>query len=227
MAYRLARALAVFRDEINARWPNRDRASDGWIGDAAHASTQSDHNPWVKDSAGVGVVRAYDVDAGAGADVEIGLWLAEHVRNLGSAGHPALGRGSYVISARRIASPVSGWAWRAYTGDNPHTSHTHVSVSLDAAGYDSAQGWGIRTGSTPGPAPTPGARPTIRRGSTGDAVREAQRILNAWYSLLPQLAVDGDFGPATEDRVRHLQRAAGLTVDGVLGPQTWRRLLGG
>ncbi|SDD86875.1 peptidoglycan-binding domain-containing protein [Actinokineospora iranica] len=305
MGYRLARALAVFRDEVNTRWPNRDHASDGWIGDAAHATRNSDHNPWVKDGNGVGVVRAYDIDAGTGANTDIGLWLAEHVRTLGRAGHPALGNGSYVISARRIASPKSGWAWRAYTGNNPHTSHTHVSVSLAAGGYDSGQTWGITGGggtphpspapgarptirngargdavreaqqrlaahgfapgaadgvfgtrtveatkrfqtacgltadgiigprtwaalltAPPAPAPVPGQRPTIRRGTTGPAVSEAQRILNAWYPTMPRLAVDGAFGPSTEARVKHMQRAAGLAVDGIVGPATWRRLLG-
>jgi peptidoglycan hydrolase-like protein with peptidoglycan-binding domain len=305
MAYRLARALAVFRDEVNARWGGRDKASDGWIGDAAHASRQSDHNPWVRDGNGVGVVRAYDIDSGSGGNTEIGLWLAEHVRNLGRQGHPALGRGSYVISARRIASPASGWAWRKYTGANPHVSHTHVSVSLEISGFDSTRGWGVAgNGGTPAPGPggrpairhgsrgdavreaqqrlaghgfdpggadgifgaktstatkrfqgargltadgiigpktwdallaapppppppPPPSRPTIRRGSKGDAVRELQTILNAWYPNMSKLAVDGDFGPATEKRVRHMQRAAGLGVDGICGPQTWRKLLGG
>ncbi|MGH3863589.1 peptidoglycan-binding domain-containing protein [Actinokineospora sp.] len=78
----------------------------------------------------------------------------------------------------------------------------------------------------PTPAPT-SARPVIRRGAKGDAVREVQRILNAWYPALPRLVVDGDFGAATDARVRHMQRAAGLAVDGVVGPATWRRLLGG
>jgi peptidoglycan hydrolase-like protein with peptidoglycan-binding domain len=110
-------------------------------------------------------------------------------------------------------------------------SHTHVSVSLDQGGYDATQGWGIANGGTPTPTPTPtpnpGDRPTIRRGSKGDAVRELQRILNAWYPSLKQLAVDGDFGPATEARVKYMQQRAGLGVDGIVGPRTWGRLLGG
>ncbi|SDC72802.1 peptidoglycan-binding domain-containing protein [Actinokineospora iranica] len=226
MAYRLARALAVFRDEVNTRWPNRDHASDGWIGDAAHATRNSDHNPWVKDGAGVGVVRAFDVDSGPGGDTEIGLWVAEHVRTLGRAGHPALGNGSYVISARRIASPKSGWAWRAYTGSNPHVSHTHVSVSLAAGGYDSGQGWGIAGGggpTPPPPSPNPGGRPTIRQGSRGDAVREAQQRLAA-HGFDPGRA-DGAFGPRTREATRRFQSARGLTADGVIGPNTWGALL--
>lgn len=228
MTYRLARSLHVLREEINNRWPGRDKASDGWIGDPAHAARTSDHNPWIKDNYGVGVVRAFDADAGHGGDTGIGLTIAEHVRNLGRTGHPALGAGSYVISARRIASPVSGWAWRNYVG-NPHIAHTHVSVSLAQGGYDSAQAWGLSGAPTPPsvpPKPTPGARPTVRLGSSGPAVAELQRILNAWYPSLPRLAVDGKFGPKTDSRVRHLQQRAGLAVDGIAGPRTWAVLLG-
>lgn len=39
------------------------------------------------------------------------------------------------------------------------------------------------------------------------------------------LAVDGVFGPETEDRVRRFQQNWGLTVDGVVGPQTWPELV--
>jgi hypothetical protein len=33
------------RDQIDRRWPNRDKRSDGWIGDSDHAARKSDHNP--------------------------------------------------------------------------------------------------------------------------------------------------------------------------------------
>lgn len=62
------------------------------------------------------------------------------------------------------------------------------------------------------------AQPLLRRGSTGPAVRELQRVLAAWYPSL-RLAVDGDFGPMTEQAVKLLQKKAGITVDGVVGPQ--------
>lgn len=57
MSYYLAPSLAVLRAEINARWPGRDKASDGWIGDTAHQSTRSDHNPNSR-----GSVNAIDID---------------------------------------------------------------------------------------------------------------------------------------------------------------------
>lgn len=80
---------------------------------------------------------------------------------------------------------------------------------------------------TPAPAPTP-APPSpsstlLRRGSKGAKVSELQRVLNAWYPRL-RLAVDGDYGPATERAVRDMQRRAGITADGIAGPVTLGRL---
>ena len=44
------------RDQVNARFPKRDKRSDGWIGDAAHSERASMHNPVD------GVVFALDLD---------------------------------------------------------------------------------------------------------------------------------------------------------------------
>lgn len=66
--------------------------------------------------------------------------------------------------------------------------------------------------------------PAIRRGSRGDAVRTLQLTLNKWYPKLVPLVADGVFGPATEDRVRVMQRSRKLAVDGIVGPKTWREL---
>lgn len=70
------------------------------------------------------------------------------------------------------------------------------------------------------PAPTgipqvsPMGRPTLRRGSKGDAVAFVQR----WLGVKP---ADGAFGPITEAAVIRYQRRQGLTPDGVVGPATW------
>ena len=65
-------------------------------------------------------------------------------------------------------------------------------------------------------------QPTIRVGSTGHAVRRAQRALRRTPN--PGLVVDGVFGPATETAVKEFQHGAGLTADGVVGPLTWAAL---
>lgn len=112
------RALA----DADRRWPNRKRASDGIMGDAAHQARPSDHN----------VGNAVDVThdpAGPTGDE-----LAEL-----AIGDP---RVSYVIWSRRIWS--AGRGWRPYTGPDPHTSHVHVSIRAtareDASPWPWAQG---------------------------------------------------------------------------------------
>jgi peptidoglycan hydrolase-like protein with peptidoglycan-binding domain len=76
---------------------------------------------------------------------------------------------------------------------------------------------------------------TVRQGSQGDAVRGVQeefqfRNLSGDPSKAP--AVDGIFGPNTDAAVRGFQQALhqdipSVTVDGIVGPVTWRALVSG
>jgi len=61
--------------------------------------------------------------------------------------------------------------------------------------------------------------PTIRRGSTGNPVRRAQKRLS--LGGYDTGGVDGVFGANTETAVRRFQGDRGLTVDGIIGPRTW------
>lgn len=70
-----------------------------------------------------------------------------------------------------------------------------------------------------------GSTPTLREGSTGIAVKRLQRSLTA--ALGQTVAIDGDFGPATETAVRSYQSSRGLDVDGIVGAQTWGALQSG
>ncbi|WP_453992089.1 peptidoglycan-binding protein [Bacillus nitroreducens] len=61
------------------------------------------------------------------------------------------------------------------------------------------------------------------RGSKGTAVKQLQRALNAIY-FRPG-AIDGSYGPATEDAVRRFQMVyLPYDVDGKFGPQTRKKL---
>jgi hypothetical protein len=72
-------------------------------------------------------------------------------------------------------------------------------------------------GGKPAPVPPPApSRPSLRRGDSGEAVKRLQRGL--------AIAVDGDFGPATELAVKRFQAANELAADGVVGPKTWDAL---
>ncbi len=57
----------------------------------------------------------------------------------------------------------------------------------------------------------------LKKGSKGSDVRTLQEDLK---QLGYHINADGDFGPATEDAVKHLQKAFGYTVDGVVGDGT-------
>ena len=68
--------------------------------------------------------------------------------------------------------------------------------------------------------------PVLRNGSTGDDVRRLQRVLVMMKSLGFE-QIDGMFGAKTEAAVRGFQDALDVTVDGVVGPVTWRALVSG
>ncbi|MBQ2668552.1 MAG: peptidoglycan-binding protein [Clostridia bacterium] len=68
----------------------------------------------------------------------------------------------------------------------------------------------------------------LLRGRTGDDVRELQTLINeaaARNSTIPRVDVDGNFGAATEQAVRTIQREQGLDVNGIVGSQTWDRIV--
>lgn len=162
-AWRNCKASIRLATEINGRWPNRDRLSDGTIGDAAHAARNSDHNPWIKDPDGTGVVRARDIDEDLDGNPANGVGdanvIAEHLRALGKAGDVRLANWGYVIYEGRIAggNPTRGpgrWEWRPYTGTNAHRHHVHVSFSRDPEGYDSTAPWGLWPTTTEPTTPT-------------------------------------------------------------------------
>jgi hypothetical protein len=117
---RLCVAGIKLRDQINKAYPQRDKASDGWIGDSRHVKTKSDHNPDKN-----GIVRALDIDSNLskGAD----SWdLAESLRVAAKNGDKRI---SYIIHKKKIASKTLNWKWRPYVGNNPHLSHIHISFT--------------------------------------------------------------------------------------------------
>lgn len=71
---------------------------------------------------------------------------------------------------------------------------------------------------------TPTQRPTIRKGSKGDAVREMQTLLVKAGCNLPRYGVDGHCGGETVAAIKAYQTANSLTPDGICGPLTWAKL---
>ena len=68
----------------------------------------------------------------------------------------------------------------------------------------------------------------LLRGSTGDDVRDLQTLLveaRAKNSFIPEVTVDGDFGPRTEAAVRAVEEHEGLTVNGIVGADVWEAIV--
>jgi hypothetical protein len=132
----LAPSLVVFRAEINAEWPDRDKSSDGWIGDPSHAARVSSHNPlWGAPGKWSGVVRAIDVDNDG--------HLNEYTPLVQSVMHAAIGdpRVWYVIYSRKIYSRTYGWTPHYYDGDNPHDHHVHISLRETIEAWSDTSPW--------------------------------------------------------------------------------------
>lgn len=132
MTWRVARSLTVLLNQLNAAYPTRSKVSDGSIGDAAHATRDSDHNPWY----GPGIVTARDFTH----DPDDGIDCHKLAGQLVASGDKRI---KYVIWNRRIWTPAAGW--RDYTGTNPHTAHLHLSVVASPL-CDDTTAWALTGG---------------------------------------------------------------------------------
>ena len=131
---RKTKATQKLLDQINALFPKRSKASDGWIGDKKHSHRKSDHNPEAD-----GTVDAVDIthDPVNGPNIaRLGaVLMASKDRRI-----------SYVIFNGQIFAGSGGvqpWKLRKYTGANKHTKHLHISVNDkfqdDASEWDLAE----------------------------------------------------------------------------------------
>lgn len=119
----LCKAGQQLREQTDDSFPDRDRRSDGWIGDVRHSARVSDHNP---DAAGI--VRAIDIDRDLPGVSKPDLMsdLADQIRLCAKSGDKRI---AYVIFAGKIASAKKSWAWRPYDGVNKHDHHCHISFT--------------------------------------------------------------------------------------------------
>ena len=149
-------------DEANRLAPNRNRKADGSIGDMAHQSRTSDHNPsggWV---CALDLTHAPESGWDAHARARQVIARRDH-------------RIKYVISdrmvARSYAKPgIPAWTWSPYSGSNPHTFHAHFSVHNTATARQDLSRWW---------SPTQGDDMTPEESQTLKAILVEQRALRA------------------------------------------------
>lgn len=220
--WRLAKSIKTLLDQVNADNPHRRKDSDGGIGDAAHASRGSDHNPYIIVK-GVGVVRAFDFTHAPETGFDAYAFAEMLLKNKDA-------RVRYVISNGKIASGKGGpdpWKWRKYTGSNKHDHHTHVSVTENEAEFDNAKKWNLGGMAEAAEAQASEANnyvpppTTLRIGARGELVKKMQAGIG-----LTGTQVDGWFGKdETFPALQKFQRAHGLDDDGKCGPLTWDAIL--
>jgi peptidoglycan hydrolase-like protein with peptidoglycan-binding domain len=244
MAWVVVPNLEELRDQMNKRFPKRDKASDGSIGDTSHKASSSSHNPDKtgnpehRDGDSKDEVRARDFDAdlkdAGGVTMEM---VVQHLVKLARAGRlPHL---RYIIFNKRIWHKSDGFKTRSYTGKNLHTQHMHVNSDFTQAA-DSATGVNYHLGELGKPAapkppakPTPPAEKVYKEGDSGAVPRKIQDFFRRNFPGYRNsvsvkrgqvISVDGNFGPQTTAWVKEFQERTGLKQDGEVGPLTFAKM---
>jgi hypothetical protein len=184
----LTKSLTRLRTDFNTACPNRDKASDGWIGDAAHMTEKSGHNPESSgkseytDGDKIDEVRAIDVDD----DLKTpGVTMLKVIQKILATPND-LKRLKYIIYNRVIWSKSNGWRPRAYTGSSPHTEHAHFSG--DPAYDEDVTAWSVLTLEDNMPLTvddikaliTYNLSPSGVKTTVGQALLDAHRLWQAW-----------------------------------------------
>ena len=119
----------TLRNQVNMRFPNRDRRSDGWIGDRAHQGRISDHNPDKN-----GIVHAIDIDENMGRGQErngaMAQRLADEIVAYAASNLPGHRRVKNVVYEDKVASGTyRKWWWKFRGRGYGHYGHIHVSFT--------------------------------------------------------------------------------------------------
>lgn len=213
MAWVLTKGLTTVRSEFNSAFPGRDKGSDGSVGDLAHQTGSSGHNPdrtgkaEYKDGDSLDEVRAIDVDRDLvpGSSVDYMELVVQYLVKKARAGGYIPFR--YIIYKRRIWSRMDGWQTRSYTGANAHDKHAHFSGDYT----QTADNW---TGSL-GLASVRGGGEggmLVKKGDSGQEVTFWQYVLGDLGFGATLGEIDGDYGPKMEAAVNASRKKFSATA---------------
>lgn len=179
--------------EATALAPRRNKASDGICGDAAHQARKSYHNSG----------DAADV-TDDGFTFNSHAW-ADRIRLRCIAGKER--RVDQIISNRRIATKQNNWAWRRYTGSNPHVKHVHYSLNTRSAGAK----FFVAGSNAPAAKPKEWDEMATKKEVTAAAKTGAAQALNA---LTPE-GYEGivEWFEETDNRLQRIERALASQED--------------
>jgi hypothetical protein len=193
--WHLADSLSVLLREVDTRWPNRSKKSDGTIGDAQHAARRSDHNPNKR-----GSVNALDITY-PGVDPKL---IIEAVKK-----HPSA---AYVIFDKKIYMRIYGWKAQPYSGKSPHKDHLHISIMQSKSAEEDKTSWLYKEKKK---LPKYPGTSRFRVGSRGEAIRVIQTAFGN--------KVNGIMSVGDLNDVKAFQRKRPWLwpADGIVGPRTY------
>lgn len=239
---RLCAAGVTLRDQVNQKWPSRDKASDGWIGDTRHQQNQgwgtngkgSYHNPDPN-----GIVHAIDLDedffgkdkGGQKTAMEFAQQLATYCRE-GKDG----GRIAHIVYEDKVASGTAqNWHFRG--SGYGHTQHIHISFTNKADNDGSKFRLpifesGDNKPKPPAPKPEnsipayPG-RSNLEYKKKNNGVKDLQKQLIKKGFQIPA-GPTGLYGDQTVSAVKKFYSSVGKKKDGKsFDPAAWNILFGG
>lgn len=211
MAWTVVPNLQELGDQMNARFPKRDKASDGTIGNTSHAARPSSHNPdktgspEFRDGDSRDEVRARDIDKdlkdahGVTMEQVVQHWI----KNARAGKLPWL---RYVIFNKRVWHKRDNFKTRKYVGANTHEKHVHVNSDFtDSADKATKTDWLLKDFGIPKPKPpVEPAKP--RDPAEPEQVKKLQRLV--------EVPPDGRWGSDTDKHSQLMRSVAhAVTVD--------------
>lgn len=222
MAWVLTRGLNTVRAEFNTVFPGRDKASDGSVGDLAHQTGSSGHNPdrtgkaEYKDGDAKDEVRAIDVDRDLvpGSSIDWMELVIQYLVKKARAGGYIPFR--YIIYKGRIWARSDGWQTRTYTGANKHDKHAHFSgdYTQTADEWTGSLGLASVRGGSAG-----GGDMLVSKGDKGEDVKFWQYVLKDTGNDPGE--IDGDYGPKMEAAVNASRKRFSPTTGNATSITGW------
>ena len=180
---------------------------------------------------------AADWDATPGQQDEINAYLDGAASVIGRARVGLYG--GYWPLSRALDAGRARWGWQTYAWSGgrwdarAHIQQYSIDHRINGVGVDYNRAvkddfgqWRPAAGGPPAPdwqEALMRALPTLGPGDHGEHVQSVQGLLQARSH--PEVAIDGDYGPITRAAVMDLQEWGGVTVDGIVGRETWPVLL--
>ena len=190
----------------------------GWVGDTSHqyggATYKSNGVPDIDETAMIKACSDVTTDF---SSIQVGeaVWMPGHIGvyigdGLAVESTPSWKDGVQITAVHNIGTK-SGYNGRTWTkhGKLPY-------VTYEKARVETKEEKTVNIEMT-----------ILRKGSKGEQVKTLQRLLIALGYDLGGYGADGDFGGKTDTAVRAFQKAKKLTVDGIVGKNTWDKLLKG